>query len=62
MSHGMLTLITRLLQAGKDKDGNAKVELQGPPVLDEGAIQLEDKHTWWPFMESGGGKLQRGSG
>ena len=46
-----------VLQTGKNQ-----IRLEGPPVLDEGAIELEDKHSWWPFMEPGGGKFERGSG
>lgn len=46
-----------LLQDGKDK-----VRLEGPAVLDEGRIDLEEKKNLWPFtqIEPGGGKFHRG--
>lgn len=51
------------LQDGKGADGKPKVRLEGPAVLDEGAIQLEEKRNLWPFtqIEPGGGKFQRGT-
>lgn len=44
------------------KNGKGKVRLEGPPVLDEGAIFLEEKKNLWPFtqIEPGGGKFHRG--
>ena len=50
------------LQDGKGKDGKPQVRLEGPAVLDEGAIELEEKRNLWPFtqIEPGGGKFQRG--
>lgn len=44
------------------QDGKDKVRLEGPPVLDEGAIYVEEKQNLWPFtqIEPGGGKFQRG--
>jgi len=44
------------------ENGKNKLEIDVPPVLDEGAIDLEEKNNWWPFAEPGGGPLQRGSG
>ena len=44
------------------QNGKNKLEIDVPPVLDEGAIDLEEKNNWWPFAEPGGGPLQRGSG
>jgi hypothetical protein len=40
------------------KDGT----VQPPPVLEEGALLLEEKNRWWPFgkSEDGGGKFKRG--
>lgn len=50
------------LQDGKGKDGKPQVRLEGPAVLDEGAIELEEKRNLWPFtqIEPGGGKFHRG--
>lgn len=44
------------------KNGKGGVRLEGPPVLDEGAINLEEKQRLWPFtqIEPGGGKFHRG--
>lgn len=44
------------------KDGKDKVRLEGPAVLDEGRIDLEEKKNLWPFtqIEPGGGKFHRG--
>jgi len=44
------------------QDGKNQVRLEGPPVLDEGAISLEEKKRLWPFtqIEPGGGKFHRG--
>lgn len=44
------------------EDGKGKIRLQGPEVLDEGAIQLEEKRNLWPFtqIEPGGGDFHRG--
>ncbi len=44
------------------QNGKGKVRLEGPPVLDEGAINLEEKKRLWPFtqIEPGGGKFHRG--
>jgi hypothetical protein len=37
--------------------------VQPPPVLEEGALLLQDKKRWWPFGNppEGGGKFERGS-
>ncbi len=40
-------------------------EVQGPPELEEGIIQLERKKRLWPFggrKDDFGGPLQRGNG
>ena len=39
-------------------------KLQGPPMLEEGTIDLEKKKSFWPFSDSSdfGGPLQRGDG
>lgn len=44
------------------QNGKGGVRLEGPPVLDEGAISLEEKKRLWPFtqIEPGGGKFHRG--
>ncbi len=44
------------------QNGKGGVRLEGPPVLDEGAINLEEKKRLWPFtqIEPGGGKFHRG--
>ena len=44
------------------QNGKGRVRLEGPPVLDEGAINLEEKKNLWPFtqIEPGGGKFHRG--
>lgn len=36
--------------------------VQPPPVLEEGALLLQNKQRWWPFGNppEGGGKFKRG--
>ena len=44
------------------QDRKNKLRLEGPPVLDEGQLNLEKKNLW-PFtkIEPGGGEFHRGT-